>query len=515
MKRRTFQVFSLVVDIAILAVSFLFFVWLKPASLSHYLPTHLNFFLVLASFWLIVSFLGGKLHRGKIVNLKSLFSRTIACNIVSLAIAIFLLYVLNKSGYSRMIVLGTAGVATVLELIFGVGFLAVQKATLQDYQPLKDYDIIRQLTEQEMVGEIETGELHEEVINEVSDELIAALKKECGEEAANGILNIALSKLNGRARIVSTTTSFNIASLPEKDYSYIINLQKINNIKNLNHFLDTVNSKIRTGGYYMCCVETKNLRKKRILKKFPPGINYIFYTLDFIVKRVFPKLRITRWLYLILTRDNNIVLSRAEALGRLSRAGFEIVNESFIHNNLFVEARKIRVPLDVNGKYYGILIALPRIGRHGDLIKVYKMRTMHPYSEYIQDYVYSLHDLREGGKFKNDFRITTWGVLSRKIWLDELPMLINLFRGDMKLVGVRPLSKQYYSLYSKELQERRIKFKPGLVPPYYYDMPADLKEIEASEMRYLEAFGKHPFLTDFRYFFVSFFNIIFRRARSS
>ena len=506
--------FSLVVDIVILALSFLFFVWLKPASLAHYLPTHLNFFLLLAGLWLIVSFLGGKLHRGKIVNLRSLLTRTVACNIVSLAIAISLLYILNKTGYSRMIVLGTAGVATVFELIFGAAFLAVQKATLQDYQPKSDYDIIKQLTEQEMVGEVDTDELHQDVVDEVSDELIAALKKECGDEVANGILNIARNKLNGRARIVSTTTSFNIASLPERDYSYIINLQKINNIKDLNRFLDTVNGKIGTGGYYMCCVETKDLRKKRILKKFPPGINYLFYTFDFIVKRVFPKLRITRWLYLLLTSGNNIVLSRAEALGRLSRAGFEIVNESFIGKNLFVEARKIRVPLNVNGKNYGILIALPRVGRHGNMIRVYKMRTMHPYSEYIQDYVYSLHDLREGGKFKNDFRITSWGALSRKIWFDELPMLINLFRGDMKLVGVRPLSKQYFSLYSKELQERRIKFKPGLVPPYYYDMPGSLQEIEDSERRYLDAFEKRPFRTDVRYFFVSFFNIIFRRARS-
>jgi len=139
---------------------------------------------------------------------------------------------------------------------------------------------------------------------------------------------------------------------------------------------------------------------------------------------------------------------------------------------------------------------------------------MHPYSEYIQDYVYKQHDLQDGGKFRDDFRITSWGAFSRKIWLDELPMLINLFKGNMKLVGVRPLSKQYFELYNKELQERRIKYKPGLIPPFYADMPSDLDAIQLSETRYLALYDKHPFLTDFRYFWKSWWNILFRNARS-
>jgi lipopolysaccharide/colanic/teichoic acid biosynthesis glycosyltransferase len=139
---------------------------------------------------------------------------------------------------------------------------------------------------------------------------------------------------------------------------------------------------------------------------------------------------------------------------------------------------------------------------------------MHPYSEYIQDYVYKLHDLQNGGKFKDDFRITNWGAFYRKIWFDELPMLINLLKGEMKLVGIRPLSKQYFDLYNKEVQERRIKYKPGLIPPFYADMPEDLEGIQNSELKYLDSFDKHPFSTDFRYFWRSLFNILFKKARS-
>jgi hypothetical protein len=230
---------------------------------------------------------------------------------------------------------------------------------------------------------------------------------------------------------------------------------------------------------------------------------------------VLPKIKFTRGLYFFLTRGENAVISRAEALGRLSRAGFRIKQESFIGNQLCIEARKSGDPLPKNENIYGPLIALPRIGKEGKMIKVYKLRTMHPYSEYIQDYVYKLHDLQDGGKFKNDFRITSWGAVCRKIWLDELPMLINFLRGDMKFVGIRPLSKQYFELYKKEVQDRRIKYKPGLIPPFYADMPADLEGIQASELKYLDAYDKHPLFTDFRYFWKSGWNIWFHKARSN
>ena len=512
--KRGYKVFTTIADILILALSFLFMVWLKPASLRHYLPTHLNFFIILALLWVVISLAGGKLHRGKIINLRALLFRTVASNTIALAIAIALLYSFQQYGYSRMVILGTAGIATLLELITGTIFLAFQKAVLQDYQPLSEYRAIHERSEKEEVGETDTEELSMETISDVPQETVEALTEEWGSELATGILNIAGGKLNGRSRILSTTTLFNIRSLPEDEYSYLANLHRINDIRDIDRFTDALNHKLSRDGHILCCVETKNLRKKRILKKFPPVINYIFYSFDFIIKRVLPKIRFTRWLWLLLTRGNNVVISRAEALGRISRAGFEITTETYINNLLFIEGRKKGAPLNIYGKNYGILITLPRVGRNGDIINVYKVRTMHPYSEYIQDYVYNRSDLQEGGKFNNDFRITSWGKFCRRVWIDELPMIINFFKGEMKIVGVRPLSKQYFSLYSPELRERRIRFKPGLVPPYYYDMPRGLEEIEASEIKYLARYEKQPLLTDLKYFFVCTWNIIFRDVRS-
>lgn len=515
MKVLKFRVISLTADVVILALSFLVVVSTKPASFKGYLPSHSLFFAALAILWIIISLANGKMHRGKIVSFGSVLYRVVSSNIIALSFTALLMYTFREYSYSRTIVLGTALMATSLELIIGWAYIAYKKASVHNIEELDRFRLSRKKTEYDLVTRANgINKTPAGTETEINPGIVSQIEKECGTEMARAVIRITGNKINDRTAVLSTTTVFNILSLPREKYDYIINLHKINDIQKLDDFLDAVNSKLDHNGFLFCCVETKDQRKERILKKFPPGINYVYYFFDFIIKRVMPKLKSTRKLYFLLTRGTNAVISRAEALGRLSRAGFNIRQESFIGKVLCIEARKYTNPLPKNGETYGAMIALPRIGKNGEIIKVYKLRTMHPYSEYIQDYLYKLHSLQEGGKFRDDFRITTWGALYRKIWLDELPMLINLFRGDMKLVGVRPLSQQYYNLYEQEVKERRIKYKPGIIPPFYADMPADLNGIQASEMKYLNSYDKHPFRTDFRYFWLSMFNIIFKNARS-
>ena len=405
--------------------------------------------------------------------------------------------------------------ATILELIFGSVYIAYKKALVQDYEEYERYKTYKKPSEYDLVMGTNGNGIHHDNPAEVNPGIIRAIEKECGPEIAQAVLNITGPKLTDRAAVLSTTTAFNITGLSHDKYDYIINLHRLNDIKNLNYFLEAVNNKLELKGYFFCCVETKDQRKRRLLKKYPPVLNWIYYTFDFIIKRVLPKIKFTRKLYFFLTRGENAVITRAEALGRLSRAGFMIKQESFIGNRLCIEARKYGDPIPMDGKIYGPLIALPRIGQDGKLIKVYKLRQCTPIQNISRIMSISCMTLQDGGKFKNDFRITSWGAVCRKIWLDELPMLINYARGDMKLVGVRPLSKQYFELYNKEVQERRIKYKPGLIPPFYADMPADLEQIQASELKYLDSFDKNPFLTDFRYFWKSWWNIWFHKARSN
>jgi lipopolysaccharide/colanic/teichoic acid biosynthesis glycosyltransferase len=268
------------------------------------------------------------------------------------------------------------------------------------------------------------------------------------------------------------------------------------------------------GGMFICFVETYKNRKTRIFQKYNSPWSGVVYTWDTLRYRVIPKIPFTEKIFHKVTGGKGRLMSGVEALGRLYAAGFELIEEKEIGGYLYFAARKVQKPMKVTNATYWPIVKLKRVGIAGKEFNVYKLRTMYPYSEFLQDMLYKKNKLTDGGKFKDDFRVSRFGKLLRKIWLDEVPMIWNLLRGDIKLVGVRPLSKQYFNLYHAELKQKRTQFKPGLIPPYFADMPSTLEEIMESEMRYLNAYSNSPIATDFQYFFKILKNILFKGARS-
>ena len=312
-----------------------------------------------------------------------------------------------------------------------------------------------------------------------------------------------------------STDIYNIKKLPSYRFDAIVNFMPLNQIRGVNKLFTTVNDKLPDNGIWICCYEPQSVTKRNILKRFPPLIGWMYYIAFFCYKRVLPKLFMTSRLYFDITEGKNRVLSKAEVMGRLCDCGFEIIDERKKGDLNYVVARRKFRPEITARRLYGILVKLKRVGKNGRLFKVYKFRTMHPYSEFLQAYIYERYSLQEGGKFNHDIRVTTLGKFMRKYWMDELPMLINWLKGDMKLVGVRPISQHYFSLYSKELQEQRTRHKPGLLPPFYADMPKTLDEIQDSEIRYLTMCEQRgTLLTDFVYFWKIVSTIVFKRARS-
>jgi len=328
-------------------------------------------------------------------------------------------------------------------------------------------------------------------------------------------ISLESAKKNNRNSNILVNDEFEMDAVNDNQLELILKEDIINDIRYLNKYFEEVNRVLKNGGIFKGNVETYAVRYNRILKKFPTPFNSIYLFLDILLTRVSPKLRVTKNLYFYLTKGKGRVLSKAETYGRLYSCGFEIVEEEYKNNKIYFTVRKVREPLFPLNPSYGFLIKLKRVGQNGKPIKVYKLRTMRPYSEYLQEYVYQKNNLQAGGKINDDFRISPEGKILRKLWIDELPMFYNFFKGEMKLVGVRPLSKHYFSLYTKELQMLRTKHKPGLIPPFYVDMPANLKEIMASEMKYLKAYEKRPIYTDFSYFFKSINNILIKGKRSS
>ena len=318
---------------------------------------------------------------------------------------------------------------------------------------------------------------------------------------------------SSQTQVLRTSVPESIMQLPGTIRN-VINLNRLNDIKEINKLFSNINNLIPQDGLFVGCVETKKQRTQRLHEKYPGGFSHLYIACDYIFKRVFPKLPVTRTIYYSITGGRNSVMSKTEALGRLYAAGFVIKQKEFINGLLYFAAAKVSSPLYDFEPVYGPIFRMKRLGRNGKAIYVYKMRTMYSYSEHIQHYVYEMNNLADGGKLNNDFRVSTLGKIFRKYWIDELPMLINLFKRDVKLVGVRPLSEHYLGLYSEELKAKRLKHTPGLIPPFYVDMPKTLQEIMASEWKYLEAYEKNPVLTDLKYFFKATYNIVFKHARS-
>lgn len=313
---------------------------------------------------------------------------------------------------------------------------------------------------------------------------------------------------------VIKTTSFSEVEKLDGTYEEIVFEERLNNVQYLNKFLSTINSKLEFGGSLIGKFEEYNSRKARLLRNRVKPFTYFIHGGDIFLNRLLPKLPVSKNVYYGVTKAKGRVLSKAEAFGRLYSCGFEITKEYELSGETYFIAKKVKEPVLNVRTNFGPLIILKRVGKDGKPIKVYKLRTMHPFSEYLQDYVYQKNDLQNGGKFNNDFRISKEGKIFRKFWLDEFPMFINLLRGDIKLVGVRPLSKHYFSLYTKELQDKRTRTKPGLLPPFYADMPETLEEIIDSELKYLEAYSNAPLRTDVRYFWLALKSIAFKGARS-
>ena len=109
----------------------------------------------------------------------------------------------------------------------------------------------------------------------------------------------------------------------------------------------------------------------------------------------------------------------------------------------------ITVWLHFANKGAGAFFTQERPGKDGKIFKVIKFKTMTDERD------------AQGNLLPDDQRLTKVGRFVRSTSIDELPQLINVLKGDMALIGPRPLLVQYLPLYSKE-QARRHEVRPGI-----------------------------------------------------
>jgi exopolysaccharide biosynthesis polyprenyl glycosylphosphotransferase len=110
-----------------------------------------------------------------------------------------------------------------------------------------------------------------------------------------------------------------------------------------------------------------------------------------------------------------------------------------------------------------IFFSQERLGLNKRRFLIYKFRTMIPGAEQRLAELESLNEVSGPVfKIKNDPRITPLGKFLRRTSIDELPQLFNVLKGDMSLVGPRPLPVRDYEGFNQDWQRRRFSIQPGL-----------------------------------------------------
>ena len=491
-----------VVDYVLLVGAFAVSVWLKRGYIV-LSDDNLDILVILTGLWFVSSLLTRKFDRNNFISYYRAVAPCVKAALLMATGLAVILFGLRLFFFSRLMIFGTIPLLLGFEMVV---FFLYQRyrsygGNIRDIENVEQVrEVIgREQRDLEAAGEtavrVPVGEKLENALDFIDPALFAFI----GESLdLDGIDRDECGLFIDESRIMAAGTGTG------NRYRLMVNIQKINDIRWMNQYLLAVHAQLKSGGYLVGMGQTTDARMA--------GVLYVF---DFMWNRMMPKLPFTKKIYFALTKGRNRLISRAEILGRLYFCGFRAVAERVIDGRYYFIAQSVKTPSRNPNPTYGPLVLLKRTGAGNRPITVYKFRTMHPYSEYLQDYIYERNLLEEGGKFKDDFRVTEWGRFMRRLWLDELPMFYNWFKGDLQLVGVRPLSRQYLGLYTDELRELRGRVKPGLVPPFYADMPATLEEIMASEERYIRAYLARPFATQWRYFWKSFYNIFFKKARSA
>lgn len=148
-----------------------------------------------------------------------------------------------------------------------------------------------------------------------------------------------------------------------------------------------------------------------------------------------------------------------------------------------------------------IIFKQERPGKNNEIFSMYKFRTMTDERD------------ENGDLLPDEIRLTKFGKLLRSTSLDELPELWNIIKGDMSIIGPRPLLVEYLSLYSKE-QIKRHNVRPGLTGWAQVNGRNSISWEEKFELD-VEYIEKLSFLFDIKIFFLTIKKVVFKDGISA
>lgn len=247
-----------------------------------------------------------------------------------------------------------------------------------------------------------------------------------------------------------------------KDNAFGFDVRRIVRIDKSKDLPDKINVK----NYYAMIIAASTLKATRIF--------YLIDKLQPIVKRI-----------IILPSLSRVPIVNVQTVSSINNKGLAL----FVHNNLLNPVHRItKSVLDITLSLVFIAVLIPvfliiyiaafidtkghpifvheRIGYRGKTFRMYKFRTMKLNAdEILKEALKKDEDLRkewnENFKLKNDPRVTKLGNFLRKTSLDELPQFFNIIKGEMSLVGPRPIIKEEIEKYGEYFEYYK-SVKPGI-----------------------------------------------------
>jgi len=503
------KVEKLLTSFIALCFSFFIILFYKVGTIKYYNWMEYIAPLLLANWWLS-SYITRKFYVQNSKNIYYKLGSIIKSQVLFLLFSSAMFYFFKFDYFSRQLYFGTIILFSIIE--FSIFILVFKSEKEEDSLLLDGFDADqRDFPPSKFILSDSSKPDYSYIVKKLSSNI--------SNHAIESIIKI-FRKLNfhfieNDFTILSTNNSKNFQFSSKQSQKLIFNLSKINNYKSINKMFYDISKIIVPGGYFIGVFTPLEEDYIIMREKMPRFLFILIYPIHFIFYRMFPKLPLFKHIYKVFNRDNGTYISKAEVFGRLNYFGFKII-ESFTdgHKTYFISSYAKTKSQEKNPSF-GPLVKLNRISLNREIITIYKFRTMHPYSEFLQSDLYKTGELSiDGNKIIDDYRVTAYGKVLRKFWIDEIPQIINWIRGDVSLVGVRALSRAKFSLYSPEIQELRTKLKPGLIPPFYADMPESFEELMESEKKYILKKLESRFSTDFLYFFRVVYNILFKGARS-
>ena len=203
------------------------------------------------------------------------------------------------------------------------------------------------------------------------------------------------------------------------------------------------------------------------------------------------------------TIDNRILNDSHKGYERAKRF-FDIVVSLVFLLVLLVPMALVALIIVIDSPGASSIYTQERVGLNGKSFKLYKFRSMVPNAEKQLDSLLALNEMQGPAfKMKNDPRVTRFGRIIRKCCIDELPQLINIFKGEMSFVGPRPPLPREVEQYTDH-QKQRLTVTPGLT--CYWQIKKNRNDCSFDEwlgldLKYIE---ERSVKTDLTIFFKTF-----------